>query len=63
MKDDEVDIMREWMIDEYGQAMTEYALIIGVLVLLVLVSISLTSTAIGDLYDKIVSAVTSALAP
>ncbi len=63
MKDDEVDIMREWMIDECGQATTEYALIIGVLVLLVLVSISLTSTAIGDLYDKIVSAVTSALAP
>ncbi len=63
MNYDEVDIMREWMIDECGQAMTEYVLIIGVLVILVIVPMSLTSKAIGALYDKIVSAVTSAAAP
>lgn len=63
MNDEEVDTMREWMLDECGQAMTEYALIIGVLVLMVIVPISLTSTAIGDLYDKIVDAVTRATSP
>lgn len=63
MIDDEVNIMREWMIDECGQSMAEYALIIGVLVLLIIVPISLTSTAIGGLYGKIVDAVTRAVSP
>lgn len=53
--------MREWIIDESGQSMAEYALIIGVLVLLVIIPISLTSTAIRKLYDKIVDAVAYAV--
>ena len=60
MTDDEVDIMQEWMKDESGQSMAEYALIIGVLVLAVIVSIGLLSTAIGNLYDKCTDAVVRA---
>ncbi len=61
MTDDEVDIMQEWMKDESGQSMAEYALIIGVLVLAVIVSIGLLSTAIGNLYDKSTDAVVHAV--
>ncbi len=55
--------MREWMVDERGQSMTEYALIIGVLALLVIAPVGLMSTAIGSLYGKIVDAVTRAVGP
>ena len=49
--------MREWITDESGQSMAEYALIIGELVLVVIIPIGLVSRAIGNLYDKIVDAV------
>ncbi|NCB46352.1 Flp family type IVb pilin [bacterium] len=54
-------LIRRFVKEEEGQALVEYALIIGLISVVAIAALSLVSGTVGDMFDSISGSISSAL--
>jgi pilus assembly protein Flp/PilA len=54
-------LIRRFVKEEEGQALVEYALIIGLISVVAIAALSLVSGTVGDMFDSVSNSISSAL--